>query len=309
MHEKRLLAKRLYANGSLVRPPRSPLTSRSKNFPCLDVDPIENCCAKGNAERTQSGKSLFLKQIHNRREVIQVVLKLAMIQSMGLSRSNRNLRLNQFMLRRVNAKRVSMKIITKISALNFGASSYNSCCDIVEESAPPERQVSPQERYRSALLRNRFADTIFKAKEKVLLEKVFKYHIYFMSLEKARLQAEARAAEEARKKAKAEAAAKARRQRELEREAARQALQMMEKTVEINENSRFMEDLEMFRAGDDDHLPHYIEETSPEHFHNELGSFKLQGSSNLVEQLGLFMKADDDIEIEDVFVVGYMELF
>ncbi|KAL6218543.1 hypothetical protein ACLB2K_011753 [Fragaria x ananassa] len=183
-----------------------------------------------------------------------------------------------------------------------------------EESAPPERQVSPQKLYRAALLRNRFADTIFKAKEKALLEKGDKLDPEKLRIEreelerrhkeeKARLQAEARAAEEARKKAEA------RRQRELEREAARQALQMMEKTVEINENSRFMEDLEMFRAGDDDHLPHYIEETSPEHSHNEPGSFKLQGSSNPLEQLGLFMKADDDIEIEDVLVVGYIELF
>lgn len=43
--------------------------------------------------------------------------------------------------------------------------------------------------------------------------------------EKARLQAEAKAAEEARKRAEAEAAAEAKRKRELEREAARQALQ------------------------------------------------------------------------------------
>lgn len=42
--------------------------------------------------------------------------------------------------------------------------------------------------------------------------------------EKARLQAEAKAAEEARRKAEAEAAAEAKRKRELEREAARQAL-------------------------------------------------------------------------------------
>ncbi|KAM5571730.1 hypothetical protein ABKV19_012027 [Rosa sericea] len=178
-----------------------------------------------------------------------------------------------------------------------------------EESAPPERQVSPEKLYRAAVLRNRFADTIFKAKEKAL-EKGDKLDPEKLRIEreelerrrkeeKARLQAEARAAEEARKKAEAEAAAEARRQRELEREAARQALQMMEKTVEINENSRFMEDLEMFRAGDDDHLPHFIEETSPEHSQNELGSFKLQGSCNPLEQLGLFMKADDDIEIEE----------
>ena len=51
----------------------------------------------------------------------------------------------------------------------------------------------------------------------------------FLSLfvEKARLQAEAKAAEEARRKAEAEAAAEAKRKRELEREAARQALQQV----------------------------------------------------------------------------------
>lgn len=42
--------------------------------------------------------------------------------------------------------------------------------------------------------------------------------------EKARLQAEAKAAEDARRQAEAEAAAEAKRKRELEREAARQAL-------------------------------------------------------------------------------------
>lgn len=76
----------------------------------------------------------------------------------------------------------------------------------------------------------------------------------------------------------------------------------MEKTVEI-ENSQFMEDLEMFRAVDDEHVPNFTEETSPEHSQNELarlGSFKLQGSSNPLEQLGLFMKADDDIEEEEI---------
>lgn len=45
-----------------------------------------------------------------------------------------------------------------------------------------------------------------------------------MEAEKARLQAEAKAAEEARRQAEAEAAAEAKRKRELEREAARQAL-------------------------------------------------------------------------------------
>lgn len=36
------------------------------------------------------------------------------------------------------------------------------------ESAPPERQVSPEKLYRAALLRNRFADTILKAQERTL---------------------------------------------------------------------------------------------------------------------------------------------
>lgn len=51
-----------------------------------------------------------------------------------------------------------------------------------------------------------------------------------MPVEKARLQAEAKAAEEARKQAEAEAAAEAKRKRELEREAARQALQKVKWT-------------------------------------------------------------------------------
>lgn len=139
-------------------------------------------------------------------------------------------------------------------------------------------------------------------------------------LEKARLQAEAKAAEDARRKAEEKVAAEARQKRELEREAARQALLQvnypclnimlfsvkfthlcclqMEKTVDINENSQFMEDLEMFRSAPDEQLANLIEETSPEHTQNGLGSFKFQGSSNPLEQLGLYMKKDDDEEEE-----------
>jgi len=60
-----------------------------------------------------------------------------------------------------------------------------------------------------------------------------------LSLEKARLQAEAKAAEEFRRKAEAEAAAEAKRKRELDREAARQALLKVRCTahvVEVNFN-------------------------------------------------------------------------
>lgn len=38
--------------------------------------------------------------------------------------------------------------------------------NILGESAPSERQVSPEKRYRAALLIGRFADTILKAREK-----------------------------------------------------------------------------------------------------------------------------------------------
>lgn len=58
-----------------------------------------------------------------------------------------------------------------LSAVSFGASSHPSCYNILGESAPSERQVSPEKLYRAALLRSRFADTILKAREKTL-EKV-----------------------------------------------------------------------------------------------------------------------------------------
>lgn len=46
--------------------------------------------------------------------------------------------------------------------------SYPSQLEILGESASAERQVSPEKLYRAALLKNRFADTILKAREKTL---------------------------------------------------------------------------------------------------------------------------------------------
>lgn len=173
------------------------------------------------------------------------------------------------------------------------------------ESASTERQVLPENLYRAALLKNRFADTILKAREKTLLqadkgdpEKLRlereKLEVQKMR-EKARLQAEARAAEDARKQAEAAAAAELKRKRELERAAARQALSEMEKTVEINEGSVSFQDLEMLRAGPADQLPSSVDESSPDHLEEGFGSFKFVGS-NPLEQLGLYMKADDEEE-------------
>lgn len=69
----------------------------------------------------------------------------------------------------------------------------------------------------------------------------------------------------------------------------------MEKTVEINENSRILEDLELLRAVPTEQLPSSVDETSPAHSQDGLGSFKF-GSSNPLEQLGLYIKADDEEE-------------
>ncbi|KAL6960461.1 hypothetical protein U1Q18_038224 [Sarracenia purpurea var. burkii] len=189
------------------------------------------------------------------------------------------------------------------------------------ESTPDERQISPDRLYRAALLKNRFADTILKAREKTLnqgekgdpekLRREREELEMQKRKEKARLQAEAKAAEDARRRVEAEAAAEAKRKRELEREAARQALQKvkenvlivtetekhpgMEKTVEINENSRFLKDLEMLRTALPEQLPSSVDETSPDHSQDGLGSFKF-GGSNPLEQLGLYMKVDDEEE-------------
>ncbi|GAU29047.1 hypothetical protein TSUD_165660 [Trifolium subterraneum] len=185
----------------------------------------------------------------------------------------------------------------------------NSCdsdCFQDGECGATERRVSPDKLYRAALLKSRFADTILKAQEKTQSHGVkgdpekMRRDKEKLEMErrkeKARLQAEAKAAEAARKRAEEAAAVEARRKRELEREAARQALLQMEKTVEINENSQFLEDLEMLRVVPVEQLPCSVDETSPELSQDGMGSFKL-GGSNPLEQLGLYIK--DDYEEEE----------
>ncbi|KAL5717735.1 hypothetical protein ACHQM5_010704 [Ranunculus cassubicifolius] len=178
------------------------------------------------------------------------------------------------------------------------------------ENAPSERPASPDKLYRAALLRSRFADTILKAREKTLVqsekgdpEKLKREREKLERLqreEKARLQAEARAAEDARRQAEAESAVEAKKQRELEREAARQALLKMEKSVEINENRQFLEELEMLTVTQPvENLPSSVDETSPIDSEDGLGSFRFRGNTNPLEQLGLYMKEDDEEE-EDV---------
>ncbi|KAG8046395.1 hypothetical protein GUJ93_ZPchr0008g12885 [Zizania palustris] len=175
-----------------------------------------------------------------------------------------------------------------------------------------ENQVSTGKQYRAAVLLNRFADTIFKAREKTLdqgakkdpdkLQHEMEELERLRREERARLQAEAKAAEVARKRAEAtaaaEAAAEAKRQRELDREAARKALQEMEKTVEINEGDLFLKDLEILgTTTTGEQFPSSVGETSPTHTPEALG---FQLGSNPLEKLGLFMKNDDEEDEEGV---------
>ncbi|CAM6020199.1 unnamed protein product [Sphagnum balticum] len=194
---------------------------------------------------------------------------------------------------------------------DIGYSSFGCRDEVTVEETPPERQVSPNKLLRAALLRGRFADTILKAQEKTLPvdknekadpEKVRKDREDLerrQKEEKARLQAEALAA-------KREAALEARRVREMEREAARRALQQMEKTVEIDENSEILKDLERLRSVPMEQLLGSSgEEGSPNGGSSDgLPTYPLQGG-NPLERLGLFMKDDEDEDehqgdIEDV---------
>ncbi|KAF4367240.1 hypothetical protein G4B88_026747 [Cannabis sativa] len=198
-----------------------------------------------------------------------------------------------------------------------GSVESDSCQDV--DGVPTGRRVSPDKQYRAALLKNRFADTILRAREKTLndgdkgdpekLRREREELELQQRREKARLRAEAQAAEDARRRAEVEAAAEAKRKRELEREAARQALLQIEKTVEneINENSRFLQDLEMLRTAPVEFLPSSADETSPDNSQDGLGSFKF-GSSNALEQLGLFMKVDDEEEEGDLACPSTIDL-
>ncbi|AAF01563.1 hypothetical protein [Arabidopsis thaliana] len=170
-------------------------------------------------------------------------------------------------------------------------------------SAPKEKELPPEKRYRAALLKNRFADIILKAQEITLnqnekrdpetLQREKEELELQKKKEKARLQAEAKEAEEARRKAEAQ---EAKRKLELEREAARQALLEMEKSVEINENTRFLKDLELLKTVNTDQLRNLRDVGSES---DGLAVFGF-GGSNPLEQLGLFMKHEEDEDESDM---------
>lgn len=68
--------------------------------------------------------------------------------------------------------------------------------------------------------------------------------------------------------------------------------------MEINENCLILKDLEMLGTVPGEHVPRNAwDETSPDHTHVRMGGFKL-GGSNPLDQLGLYVKDDDEEEEE-----------
>nr|XP_024390486.1 transcription factor GTE9-like [Physcomitrium patens] len=193
---------------------------------------------------------------------------------------------------------------------------------VVPEKSPPARQVSPEKQLRAALLKGRFADLIVKSQGKALpdskndkvdpekLKRDREEMERRQREEKARLHAEAKAAEITKRKAEAEAALLEKQKREVEREEARRELQQMERTVEIDENSGILKDLERLRSGPLEAMLGSVhdagngEEGSPD----GSSTIALQGGSNPLEQLGLFMRNDDEEEDEDADVDGEDEM-
>ncbi|KAJ9153239.1 hypothetical protein P3X46_026703 [Hevea brasiliensis] len=175
-----------------------------------------------------------------------------------------------------------------------------------EGLGPPiyDVQLSPTKALRAAIVRHRFAETILKAQHKTLLDHGDKGDPVKMQQEKERLerrQREEKAWIEAQIRA-AEAASRMReeielkKQREKEREAARIALQKMEKTADIEQNLEILKELEKLSGGS---LSYHFRIGSKRVTNGEM---EAAYTGSPLERLGLFIK--DDIWDEDEMVVN-----
>jgi len=167
-----------------------------------------------------------------------------------------------------------------------------------EESYLHDEPLSPSRALRAAMLRSRFAGTIVKAQQKALLDHGKNIDPVKLQLEKERLekrQQEEKARIEAQVKA-AEAAAQQkfeeemRMKRKQEREAARLALRMMKKTVDID-NSDFLKELENFSKTWQANPPGKL-------IVDFISGDLPPGLGSPLERLGLFMKEDFEDEVE-----------
>ncbi|KAJ6301906.1 hypothetical protein OIU77_016086 [Salix suchowensis] len=159
--------------------------------------------------------------------------------------------------------------------------------------------LSPTKALRYATIKHRFADTILKAQNKAVLDKGDKADPIKMRQEKerlerrrqeekARIEAQIRAAEAAQRKREE---TEMKRQLEREREAARIALQKVEKTTGIEQNLDTLKELEML-CGCSISLNFHFGSGKMQVVKGEIGA--CIGSP--LERLGLFIKED----IEDV---------
>ncbi|CAM0957627.1 unnamed protein product [Alopecurus aequalis] len=162
-----------------------------------------------------------------------------------------------------------------------------------------DEPLSPTKALRAAMLKRRFAGTIVKAQQKALLDDGQKIDPAKLQIEKERLekrQQEEKERIEAQVKA-AEAAAQfkldeeMRIKREREREAARLALHMMKKTVDID-NSDFLKDLENMTKKWELNPPGKLIVDFVD------GIDLPPGLGSPLERLGLFMKKDLEEEVE-----------
>ncbi|KAM0850349.1 hypothetical protein ACQ4PT_053147 [Festuca glaucescens] len=162
-----------------------------------------------------------------------------------------------------------------------------------------DEPLSPTKALRAAMLKSRFAGTIVKAQQKALLDHGQQIDPAKLQMEKERLekrQQEEKERIEAQVKA-AEAAAQfkfdeeMRMKRERERKAARLALHMMKKTVDID-NSDLLKDLESMSKKWELNPPGKL-------IVDFVDGMELPpGLGSPLERLGLFMKKDLEEEVE-----------
>ncbi|CAK8530847.1 unnamed protein product [Lathyrus sativus] len=176
-------------------------------------------------------------------------------------------------------------------------------------------QLSPKKALRAAMLKSRFADTILKAQQKTLLEHCDKGDPLKMQLEKERLerlQREEQVRIEAQIKT-AEAAARmraeeeTRQQIEKEREAARAAIEMMKRSVDIEHNLEVVKELESLSGC----TLSYKALGGRNGYRTAMGRLDKLQFENPLERLGLFIKddyvADEDEEVLNGGAGGWEE--
>ncbi|CAN6553292.1 unnamed protein product [Malus baccata var. baccata] len=153
-------------------------------------------------------------------------------------------------------------------------------------------QMSPKRALRAAMLKSRFADTIWKAQQQKLLDHDDRSDPLKMQQERARLERKQRE-EKARIEAEirtAEAATRMRaenelqQQRERKRKEARNALEKMKRTVEVETSLKILEELGRFTG---------LSVFAPIlNFNRGSGGFGGSHPPSPLEQLGLFVKPE-----------------